>query len=96
MLDKKLKLKYSYIKVPFAHRLKWWAEYFRELLNYPPPENPQEDISTEWEELDVNLSDTKYSEIWRQQLLNHLNNNAAGIDEITEEMVKDGGQSMSE
>ena len=76
-------------------RLARWAEHFRELLTVEPPEDVLTNIGTEWEELDIDLSDPTASEV--DKAVKRLKNNkAAEYDKITAEMLEAGGDKLQE
>ena len=76
-------------------KLKRWAEYFRELLNIEPSVSPLEDITAEFDDLEIDLSPPTKNEVDRA-VRNLKNNKAAGYDKITGEMLKAGGDKLIE
>ena len=75
-------------------RLKRWAEYFEGLLN---AEEPAETINFDnfhpMEELDVDMEPPSMEEL--DKAINRLKRNKApGLDNITPEMLKDGGDEI--
>ena len=67
-------------------QLRRWAEYFEELLNRPPPENPP-DIPKAERDLPINCAIPTKAEI-RKVVLLLRNGKAAGPDEIPAEALK--------
>ena len=68
-----------------------WIEHFKELLNRPPPQNQVEEM-----ELDGELGNVE--PLTREEILDAVkrlkNNKAAGIDNISAELIKYGGQPL--
>ncbi|KAE9547262.1 hypothetical protein FO519_009526 [Halicephalobus sp. NKZ332] len=73
---------------------KRWIEHFTEVLNQlPPPESHTFDTDTPAGTLDVDQSMISEAEI-TAAIKSLKNNKAPGLDEISPEMIKNGGQEM--
>lgn len=72
-----------------------WKEHFKELLNRPEPVRRYRPNPQEWDELDIVTEAPSTQEVSRavQKL---KNNKAAGIDRISAEMLKAGGEVVEE
>ena len=76
-------------------KLERWAEHFRELLNVEPPVSPLEDITAEFDELEIDLSPLTKNKVHRA-VRNLKNNKVAGYGKITGKMLKAGGVKLIE
>ena len=68
-------------------RLSRWKEHFQEVLNRETPEDPPQDDEGEREELNISVEKPNIQEV-KDALKALKNGKAAGIDQITAEMLK--------